>query len=321
MELDLSKQFIGMLEQSGINFSTLYQKAKLPISVGEELELNDEQYIQVMRVLDQELDDQQLLQLSNINNLQQFIPSFYAALASPDGITALERFARYKKVVGPVDVKLTKTPQEVTLSFTHQTEAIPRFMLLNEQILVVSLLRIGSGQEITPKKVKGPYRYGAVVENYLGIKGEFSADNQLVFSSHDLDQAFITENNIMWKYLKPSLDQELQNTANSAGTKEKVQQLLLDALPGNQATIEAVASQLGMSDRTLQRKLKEEGTTFKNVVTKVQKQLAQSYIRNGVNTDEIAYLVGYTETSSFLRAFKRWTGQTVGQFKLLASKA
>jgi AraC-like DNA-binding protein len=186
---------------------------------------------------------------------------------------------------------------------------------------VVSLLRIGSGQEITPKKVKGPYRYGAVVENYLGIKGEFSADNQLVFSSHDLDQAFITENNIMWKYLKPSLDQELQNTANSAGTKEKVQQLLLDALPGNQATIEAVASQLGMSDRTLQRKLKEEGTTFKNVVTKVQKQLAQSYIRNGVNTDEIAYLVGYTETSSFLRAFKRWTGQTVGQFKLLASKA
>jgi AraC-like DNA-binding protein len=316
MKLDLNQQFMDMFQQLGLSFTTIQQKAKLPMNAGKEVDLDDNQYVQIMQVLDQELDDQQLLQLSNINNLQQFVPSFYASLASPDGMTALERFARYKKLVGPVDIDLKESAQEVSLSFTYQVETIPRFMLLNEQLLVISLLRIGSGQEIRPRVISGPYKYGPVVEEYLGVKGRFSIKNQMVFAKRDLVQAFVTENNIMWKYLSPSLDQELQQLEKEGVLKDQVQQVLIDALPGNQATIEVVAQRLGMSNRTLQRKLKEEGTSFKAVLTKVQSKMAQTYLRNGVRTDEIAYLVGYTETSSFMRAFKRWTGQTVGQFQL-----
>lgn len=316
MKLDLNQQFMDMFQQLGLSFTTIQQKAKLPMNAGKEVDLDDNQYVQIMQVLDQELDDQQLLQLSNINNLQQFVPSFYASLASPDGMTALERFARYKKLVGPVDIDLKESEQEVSLSFTYQVETIPRFMLLNEQLLVISLLRIGSGQEIRPRVISGPYKYGPVVEEYLGVKGRFSIKNQMVFAKRDLVQAFVTENNIMWKYLSPSLDQELQQLEKEGVLKDQVQQVLIDALPGNQATIEVVAQRLGMSNRTLQRKLKEEGTSFKAVLTKVQSKMAQTYLRNGVRTDEIAYLVGYTETSSFMRAFKRWTGQTVGQFQL-----
>ncbi|MBD0889179.1 helix-turn-helix domain-containing protein [Lactobacillus gasseri] len=51
------------------------------------------------------------------------------------------------------------------------------------------------------------------------------------------------------------------------------------------------------------------------MLTQVQIQLAKTYLNQNLPTDEIAYLVGYTETSSFLRAFKKWTGQTVNQFK------
>ncbi len=316
MKLDLNQQFMDMFQQLGLSFTTIQQKAKLPMNAGKEVDLDDNQYVQIMQVLDQELDDQQLLQLSNINNLQQFVPSFYASLASPDGMTALERFARYKKLVGPVDIDLKESAQEVSLSFTYQVETISRFMLLNEQLLVISLLRIGSGQEIRPRVISGPYKYGSVVEEYLGVKGHFSIKNQMVFAKRDLVQAFVTENNIMWKYLSPSLDQELQQLEKEGVLKDQVQQVLIDALPGNQATIEVVAQRLGMSNRTLQRKLKEEGTSFKAVLTKVQSKMAQTYLRNGVRTDEIAYLVGYTETSSFMRAFKRWTGQTVGQFQL-----
>ena len=316
MKLDLNQRFMDMFQQLGLSFTTIQQKAKLPMNAGKEVDLDDNQYVQIMQVLDQERDDQQLLQLSNINNLQQFVPSFYASLASPDGMTALERFARYKKLVGPVDIDLKESAQEVSLSFTYQVETIPRFMLLNEQLLVISLLRIGSGQEIRPRVISGPYKYGPVVEEYLGVKGRFSIKNQMVFAKMDLVQAFVTENNIMWKYLSPSLDQELQQLEKEGVLKDQVQQVLIDALPGNQATIEVVAQRLGMSNRTLQRKLKEEGTSFKAVLTKVQSKMAQTYLRNGVRTDEIAYLVGYTENSSFMRAFKRWTGQTVGQFQL-----
>lgn len=319
MKLELSQQFIKLLQSAGIDFSTLRQRAKLPPQVETTLDLNDAQYLQVMQVLDRTLDDQQLLQLSNITNLQQFIPAFYAALASPDGVTALERFARYKTLVGPVTVTLTSHPQTISVAFTYQVPTIPRFMLLNEQLLVVSLLRVGSGQAITPQLIQGPDQYGPVVEAYLGLPGTVAPQNELVFATTDLNQAFVTENNLMWDYLQPSLDRELQRAPQATGIKEEVQQALLAALPGNQATIETVAQRLGLSERTLQRQLKASGTTFKALVTKVQTQLAQSYLRQGISTDEIAYLVGYTETSSFLRAFKRWTGQTVGQFKTLAS--
>lgn len=119
----------------------------------------------------------------------------------------------------------------------------------------------------------------------------------------------------MWQYLAPSLDKELALKANNSQLQEQLQALLMKTLPGNQATLKEIAKMVNISERTLQRKLKEEGTSFKAILTQVQIQLAKTYLKQDLPTDEIAYLVGYTETSSFLRAFKKWTGQTVNQFK------
>lgn len=73
---------------------------------------------------------------------------------------------------------------------------------------------------------------------------------------------------------------------------------------------------IGLSTRTIQRNLSAENTTYKQQLQKVQKLMAINYIKNyHIEIDEVAYLIGYSETSSFLQAFKKWTGQTITQFK------
>ena len=80
-------------------------------------------------------------------------------------------------------------------------------------------------------------------------------------------------------------------------------------------TLSTVAKALGMSDRTLQRQLKLAGETYKGLVERARMELSEKYLLNSnQSVDEIAYLSGYSDTSSFVRAFRRWHGETPRQF-------
>lgn len=82
------------------------------------------------------------------------------------------------------------------------------------------------------------------------------------------------------------------------------------------ATAEAVAKELNMSVRTLQRKVVARGTTFRTVAESVKSQLAQGYLSNpGVSITEVTFLLGFSEESAFNRAFRRWTGQAPGRWR------
>lgn len=73
---------------------------------------------------------------------------------------------------------------------------------------------------------------------------------------------------------------------------------------------------LGLSKRTLQRKLSEENTSFQKQLNNTREILAIHYINNtDMSTNDIAYLLGYSELNSFLRAFRIWAGKTIGSYK------
>ncbi len=81
--------------------------------------------------------------------------------------------------------------------------------------------------------------------------------------------------------------------------------------PGRMPKIQAAAKRLGMSDRTLKRRLQDAGTSFKAVREELLRSLALDYLQeSNLTIEEIALLLGYTETPNFFRAFKRWTGST-----------
>jgi len=81
------------------------------------------------------------------------------------------------------------------------------------------------------------------------------------------------------------------------------------------AKLIAIAPKLGISPRTLSRKLKNEGTTFERVLDELRHAMAINYFRGQkVSVNEIAYLVGFSEPAAFSRAFKRWTGVSPTDF-------
>jgi AraC-like DNA-binding protein len=76
------------------------------------------------------------------------------------------------------------------------------------------------------------------------------------------------------------------------------------------AQLDGVAKRLGMTGRSLQRRLKDEGTSFQETRDAVRRELADAYLGQGMSFAEISFLLGFAEPSAFFRAFKRWTGVT-----------
>lgn len=103
----------------------------------------------------------------------------------------------------------------------------------------------------------------------------------------------------------------------TAGTfADRVRELLAAELCGGDPTSQAMARLLKMSVRTLHRRLSDEGTSHKQLLEQLRRELAETYLRErDVSISEAAYLLGFSEPSAFHRAFRRWTGQTPAEFR------
>ncbi|MDQ8036530.1 MAG: AraC family transcriptional regulator [Pedobacter sp.] len=96
----------------------------------------------------------------------------------------------------------------------------------------------------------------------------------------------------------------------------RVQQILGPLLHGHTPTLEDTASRLGIPDWTLRRKLKEEGITFQALLDNMRKDLALGYMRETqMSLGEVSYVLGFSTPGAFQRAFKRWTGDTPGDYR------
>ncbi len=186
---------------------------------------------------------------------------------------------------------------------------------MNEQLLLLSILRKGTGENIFPILIETPFNYDNESIKLLGINPQKANYNQIVFDRKDLEKVFLTQNNIMLSYLKPELNRQLALMENDKSFSNFVQKELLSAIPSGNFTLENIAEKLGVGTRTLQRNLAAENTCFKKQVQMAQKSMTFSYLKMDISTDEIAYLVGYTETNAFLRAFKTWTKKTLTEYK------
>ncbi|WP_270450015.1 helix-turn-helix domain-containing protein [Lactobacillus crispatus] len=108
----------------------------------------------------------------------------------------------------------------------------------------------------------------------------------------------------MWDYFKPELTKRLSELSVDDSTSARVRSILTELLPNGEFTIDDVAKKLGYSKQTLQRKLSSENTTFQKQLNSTREVLALNYLQNtDMTTSDIAYLLGYQEFNSFLRAF------------------
>ncbi|MCB1342233.1 MAG: AraC family transcriptional regulator ligand-binding domain-containing protein [Pseudooceanicola sp.] len=116
-------------------------------------------------------------------------------------------------------------------------------------------------------------------------------------------------------FLTAHLEREL-GPLDDRSLRADLLRLLTPALSNGVPQAAAIARQLGMSERTLYRRLAEEGLTFRDVLVEAQLALAQELLRDGgTSIAEIAFLTGFAEQSTFSRAFKRWVGKAPAQFR------
>jgi AraC-like DNA-binding protein len=101
----------------------------------------------------------------------------------------------------------------------------------------------------------------------------------------------------------------------------RVQAIVAEGLPDGKPTQASVARVLGMSLRSLQRRLIAEGASYKEILGATRRDLARSYVRDvRCSVTEVAFLLGFVDASSFCRAFKRWTGHSPSRYRLAARR-
>ena len=175
MRLNLSQQYIDNLKLIGLDLNMILELANLPDTTWkEEMNLSTLDYYHLLMAFDKVANDEQIIAMSRIKDIQMFMPPFFAALSSKNGLAAIEHFAKYKKITGPIVVCIETFDDLVRVSYRYDYPGfdLPRFALLNEQLLLVDLVRTGTGENITPAHVGTPYVYEEASTAVLGCHVE-----------------------------------------------------------------------------------------------------------------------------------------------------
>ena len=141
-------------------------------------------------------------------------------------------------------------------------------------------------------------------ERHFGCRVRFGArENLLVFARADLDRPFETHNPDLLAIVAPRLEAELAEHLGEQTLRERIKAILKKTLAGRRPDLRSVARELGMSARTLQRRLTDERATFQQLVAEARRELARHYLRHSsLELNETAYLLGYEDANSFSRA-------------------
>jgi AraC-like DNA-binding protein len=137
-----------------------------------------------------------------------------------------------------------------------------------------------------------------------------ATETQLVLPRAALDHALVSSDPALLAILTRAADELARRTADDPSMAAQVARVLRDLLRDDAGNIDVVAKRLGMTSRSLQRRLKDEGTSFQAVRDATRQELARRYLDARLSIAEISFLLGFSEPSAFFRAFKRWTGLT-----------
>lgn len=256
---------------------------------------------------------------------EMFNPPMFASLCSPNFAVAIQRLQHYKPLIGPMTLEIsdvdtqqnqTEKHTAITLAGLPHDQPLPPWLSLMELLFMVNLVRMGTREHVVPVCVELAHalnRLPSLTEyhDFLGVDITNSEVNRVVFDSHSMQLPFMTVNDSMWQVFEPELRKRMHELDKSATFKQRVRAYLLETIASGEVSMQVVASQLAVSPRTMQRRLKSEDTNFQQELADVRKDLATHYLnKTEYSSAEISFLLGYDDPNSFFRAFNQWTGQT-----------
>jgi AraC-like DNA-binding protein len=313
-----------LLSDLGIDSKEVLKRASLPgdLLVQKDPALNARDYFRLWDAVVETVNDPAFpLKLGQSISVEAFHPAFFAGLCSPNFNIAMERISKFKRLVGPLVYKVSKTSVSTTVEVDclDLENPLPESIIAFELVFIVHFGHLGTRKKIHPVAVTstidipGADAYAA----YFGISPQKGKVNSVTLSSFDAERPFMTENAGMWSFFEPELRKRLSDLDSETSFTTRVHSALLELIPGGQCTIESVADKLAVSKRTLQRRLNEEETNFQFILNQVREKLARHYLSNSeLSGAQISFLLGFDDPNSFFRAFHSWTGLTPKQIRV-----
>lgn len=312
------------LKRVGLDRAEVVRHASLPLSVmKDDAPINTAQFFAVWRAIESVSADA-AIGLRIVTGLEGAVMplAFVAAYHARDFRDALKRVARFKRLCAPEDVCLTESGDrgEVVIQWPHAGTAVaPRSLVDATMVSFVALGRSGTGERLVPLKVelKRSVASRPALERYFGCQVIFDAKvNRITFRREDLDKRFATYNKDLLDVLAPELDRRLESQDASESVAEQTRWILRRRLTAGRPDIRSVATELAMSERSLQRRLTDEGFSFQTLVSETRHQMAVEHLADpSLTLIEVAYLLGYEDQNSFFRAFRQWEAQTPSDWR------
>ena len=311
------KGILHSAERAGVKLADILQTAdiaELPKAANERVPLDD-----TVKLWDA------AIKLSRdpmfgFNMGRQFRPNWFHLIHhlwvnSPDVRTAITQTIKYQTLIsdgGDIDciedhdsLILSYRVNEASLPFSHhQTDAV--------LAIIVSLMRMSVSEEFTPTRIHISHNHRehhARYQAYFQCPIDYGQHcNQVIFPKQWLEQPLIGADPDLLQLHQQLANQNL-STLNKKTWSKKVAQILIIQGQYNSHTKIQMAKCLNTSSRTLQRRLKEEETSYFEVCDLTRKSLADQLIKQNIPTGDMVESLAFSETSSLHKAIKRWFGQ------------
>ncbi|WP_343704045.1 AraC family transcriptional regulator ligand-binding domain-containing protein [Chitinophaga sp.] len=233
---------------------------------------------------------------------------------------ALEVYCRYGCMVCPMITFMYREEGDKAMVELHQNaawkSAYPRNARIAIDMVLASMLyhmRLLTGRHIYPAAAEVEFSKTAVsaYTDVLHCPVLFNAPlHRVVFFTSDMDTPVLSSDNSLYQLFNNILGQK-KSLQLQADCRASLKHLLLMQFKGQLPTIEDAAAGMNVTVRTLQRKLSEENTSFREVAGEVKRELALHLMKNpAISITEVAGILGYNDLPAFRRAFKTWTNAT-----------
>ncbi|MDP9808116.1 AraC-like DNA-binding protein [Rhizobium tibeticum] len=239
----------------------------------------------------------------------------------------MARIARFNRLCSPDRLCFEERDGKVsvTIEWPAGTEPEPPLSVDASFALLLELGRRGTGRHLRPISLElrrpnpGTDRHAI----YFDCPIHFGAKrDRMVLNAPDLDLPFPGHNPELLKMLTPALANAVREIEAQATLGELVKGALKRAMASGRPDIGAVARELGLSERTLQRRITAQGATFRALLTEARQELGSQLLSDpSIDTEEVAFLLGYQDANSFYRAFREWENMTPGHWRRTMSQS
>jgi AraC-like DNA-binding protein len=247
----------------------------------------------------------------------------YAIYSSANLGEALERVIRYGRLIHSASERTFEIQGKVArITVAVPSIHIPLHRATCEWIVanIVLTARRTTGVDLVPLKVGFQHSQPEDISAYRRLFRspiEFNQPvNGVVFDAALLKLPLLKADPALCAVLDRYTEELLAKLPDSESFVDSIRRAIACGMRSHDPSLEAIAKRLGYTPRTLQRKLKEAGTSHQELLDQMRRELSIHYLKQQqIAVSEVAFLLGFSETSAFHRAFKRWTGVSPGEFR------